>query len=1038
MNQKRITKPLLHLGLSLSLFGLTGCGWNDILDLIGPPGIEQTTPSDSTMPLAQLQRLSDDSGQDNEETDSRVVSATYQISPPEDYNGGDLLIALPIAAQHLPADFKPFQLRPEYFDEATQSWVPSGAFPEYDADQRLLYFSDSLVAPGAGFQTQQLAKPRKYRVQSALFSNVLTAQREGSHFRIHYYPSHLGSKHKIFTDAQWGHQGLSDHAEVPDFIEDLDAVLNEVYTALLAVSHNKGHVFSALDVQDVYVQNTGVAAGNSDLGGPLYLSNSLIKTVQDLKVTAAHELVHVFQGQYYGIQGLWTGRQNRSFIEATANYYAATVSSLDDAAKARFFGDAASAYLSVPLNENNSNSMYASGHFFDWLSQKYGNTLIGEALRRSGGNDWTALSDAIRAAKTGDSLGDAYEAYLIAIMTRPEDTAKFHGFVRGQMAQAAASKMTPNNQLNNSKTYFTLSHTLPPLTSLWAWMNFANSDDALLVIDARKTQGTLLKSLSYTDESDKNADYLNWQPLERHGIQSIIGQANTVAHVGRDQAQKQLNQLFINGSPASKAQVDVRYYLLRPPVISDSSDRFVYWRLDSLGNIPRDLIKGFNLYYKDYGRRWELIERNIPVAWGQREQRYTLKNKVEGHVSPPEFLVTVSDAFGHQWPPVIEDQAKIILTSKLLTDEHSESYLNFGGKVELVAEVEGLEDTRLKWEVVRQDPSTCGDSELYCRGPLGSLMVNGSKAIYTAPGSYASHYVRVSSVARPDVYAQEYMTTTGGFCVAPGTDVTLSNGQRQPIETLKRGDVIQGWDENTGQVVTATIEGVLTHRQPNVLYQVQALDGDTLRVTANHPVYTREAGWINVDALKPGMTLLQIDRRDGRFRENTVMGIVRESSETAVVYNLKTSSGNYFANDLLVHNKCLAPGTLIDTPSGPRAVETLKPGDVVWTQVAGQRVLTHITTVYQKDTVLPRLPGKVLAPGQVVTANHWLQYQGRWVQAGDTNLPDTQIVGTVYDLDTAVGTYLASGVLMGQPEPLPQTVINPLCFHGDNMSNCEG
>lgn len=1015
MRKKVLSVPLLSLALSLSLLHLSSCGWVELLEPPpSVPGLEAPGESETPMPRARLQRLSDESGQEDAEDDSRVVSATYQVSPPADYISGDLLIVLPIAAQHLPADFETFQLQPEYFDEASQSWVPSGSFPEYDASSRTLYFSDHLPAPA--FQAQQTASGRKYRVKSALFSNILTAHREGSHFRIHYYPAHLASKHKVFKDADWGRPGLSDHPEVPDFIEDLDAALNEVYAELLKVSHSKGRVFQPLAVQDVYVQNTGTAAGNSTLGGPLYISNSRIENLHDLKLTAAHELVHVFQGQYYGASGLWTGRQNRAFIEASANYYAARVSQLTEPSKARFFADMASDYLSVPLSQNNANSMYAAGHFLDWLSQQYGDTLIGEALRRSSGNDWSALSQAIGAAKADDSLSSAYETYLTAIMTRPEDTDNFHKLVRGQLGNVATTLMQPNNLLSDKQSYFTLKQTLPPYTSVLPWMRFNNTDDALLVMDARLSQGSLLKSLSYTEESEQNAPYLNWQPLETYGLQPVIGKASVIEHVGKTQTRRQLNQLFMNSSPATTAQVDVRYYLLRPPVIRDSGDSYLYWRLDTLGNLPREVIKGFNVYYKNTERRWQLLEQYIPVEWGQAEQRYALKDAVRGHVSPPEFLVTISDQLGHQWPRVVQDTAKITLDVTGLDDDFFDSsYLDFGTRVRLNATLEGLEDTRVKWEVIRRNPLTCGDEEAYCRGPLGSLSVNGLSAFYTAPGDYALHTVRVSSVSRPEVYAEVSMRTTGIFCLAPGTDVTLANGQRQAIESLKRGDKIRGWDETSGQVTEATIEGVLTHRQPSLLYQVQAADGDVIRVTGNHPVYTREAGWIAVESLKPGMTLLQVDRGDGRFAENRVIGIIRESSETAVVYNLKTTTGNYFANDLLVHNKCLAPGSLIDTPDGPRAVERLQPGDAVWTSVEGQKVLTRVTHVYQKDTVLPSLPGKILAPGQVVTHNHRIWHAGRWQRAGETDLPDTRIVGPVYDLATAAGTYLAAGVLMGEP-----------------------
>lgn len=44
---------------------------------------------------------------------------------------------------------------------------------------------------------------------------------------------------------------------------------------------------------------------------------------------------------------------------------------------------------------------------------------------------------------------------------------------------------------------------------------------------------------------------------------------------------------------------------------------------------------------------------------------------------------------------------------------------------------------------------------------------------------------------------------------------------------------------------------------------------------------------------------------------------------------------------------CVAEGTLIDTPNGPRAIESLQVGDAVWSQVAGQRVGAQVQAVYQ-------------------------------------------------------------------------------------------
>ncbi|MDI1247968.1 MAG: Hint domain-containing protein, partial [Lacunisphaera sp.] len=44
---------------------------------------------------------------------------------------------------------------------------------------------------------------------------------------------------------------------------------------------------------------------------------------------------------------------------------------------------------------------------------------------------------------------------------------------------------------------------------------------------------------------------------------------------------------------------------------------------------------------------------------------------------------------------------------------------------------------------------------------------------------------------------------------------------------------------------------------------------------------------------------------------------------------------------------CVAAGTLIDTPAGPRAVETLQAGDAVWSQSAGRIVPATVQAVYE-------------------------------------------------------------------------------------------
>lgn len=71
----------------------------------------------------------------------------------------------------------------------------------------------------------------------------------------------------------------------------------------------------------------------------------------------------------------------------------------------------------------------------------------------------------------------------------------------------------------------------------------------------------------------------------------------------------------------------------------------------------------------------------------------------------------------------------------------------------------------------------------------------------------------------------------------------------------------------------------------------------------------------------------------GHYLISEVRMVAGRTYEVVEYDNLPDSSGGPILNYTEV--VCYAPGTLIDTPDGPRAVETLKPGDMVMTQDHG-------------------------------------------------------------------------------------------------------
>ena len=282
--------------------------------------------------------------------------------------------------------------------------------------------------------------------------------------------------------------------------------------------------------------------------------------------------------------------------------------------------------------------------------------------------------------------------------------------------------------------------------------------------------------------------------------------------------------------------------------------------------------------------------------------------------------------------------------------------------------------------------------------------------------SYGPVVLSVTTSAGKTCSRANYVIESKG-CVAAGTRVRLASGETKPIEELGRHEELFAGDGTRSGVRTAVIQKTLVHREQSYsLHRIRLSKRRSLLVTGNHPVLTRRRGWVPVDELRAGDWIYVLGARSRRLTETRILSIVRDESQTDVVYNLKTSAGSYFANDILVHNKCLAAGSPIDTPRGPVPIERLAVGQLVYGDRDGQRVVTRVTHLYAKATVLPRLPGKRLTPRVTATLNHWVREGAAFVRVRETAHPLRSVTGTVYDLETEAGNYYADGLLMRASE----------------------
>lgn len=146
-------------------------------------------------------------------------------------------------------------------------------------------------------------------------------------------------------------------------------------------------------------------------------------------------------------------------------------------------------------------------------------------------------------------------------------------------------------------------------------------------------------------------------------------------------------------------------------------------------------------------------------------------------------------------------------------------------------------------------------------------------------------------------------------CFPAGVKILMSNKLSKNIETVKPGDKIIGYNghEQVEEVVIGVESPVRDH-----IYKITFSDGTILKLTSEHPVYTRN-GWKSIspentlnENSKLAVTELtkndQILDFQNNFIEIMSIDYIPGNIQT---YNLKSVSGfnNFYADGKLVHNK---------------------------------------------------------------------------------------------------------------------------------------
>lgn len=135
-------------------------------------------------------------------------------------------------------------------------------------------------------------------------------------------------------------------------------------------------------------------------------------------------------------------------------------------------------------------------------------------------------------------------------------------------------------------------------------------------------------------------------------------------------------------------------------------------------------------------------------------------------------------------------------------------------------------------------------------------------------------------------------------CFAAGTGIQTPSGPR-PIESLAVGDEVLSWSVAQKCLVPGKVTRL--HRRDVASHFRLAVGTRTILTTSEHPFFRPGFATTKVADLMAGDRLLA---KDGSGLAETRLEETRELREGLTVHNITVEpEHNYFANDILVHNK---------------------------------------------------------------------------------------------------------------------------------------
>ncbi|MGC9058798.1 MAG: hypothetical protein ACP5H3_00095 [Candidatus Aenigmatarchaeota archaeon] len=295
------------------------------------------------------------------------------------------------------------------------------------------------------------------------------------------------------------------------------------------------------------------------------------------------------------------------------------------------------------------------------------------------------------------------------------------------------------------------------------------------------------------------------------------------------------------------------------------------------------------------GRHTELVSVYIPTGYNL----YEMINQLIQEKSTAENIKSKSTRKN-----VISALEKIIQYLRLFKQTPSNGLAVFAGNV---SEFEGKEDIRL-WAIEppeKLETKIYWCDQVFVLDPLKEMVKE--KDVYglivldareATIGLLKGKKIIVKKRLDSTVPSK---TVKGGMCLHRSTLITLSNGQKIPINKIKKGDEVLCFDFTENKIKTGIVKEIYkrkVEKAKKIFYE-----RNSLIVSEDHLLFVKE----NEIKEKP---VREIKRQevvfvlDNEVKEVQIKNLSEVSVEASIFfYDLEVYPfGNYFANDLLVHN----------------------------------------------------------------------------------------------------------------------------------------